>query len=298
MSNSRTVWGVILVMAWVVIASAVTGVLMRRPAANAVATSNVAYDRIMRSNTIRAAYVIYPPGSIKDSKTNQLTGIFVDTLNEAAKNMGLKVDWTEEVGWSTMIEGLKENRYDIVGSAVWPTSSRGKLVDFTTPLTYSVLGAYVRDTDNRFDADITKLNDSGIKAATIDGEISSIVAQNSFPKATLDSLPQLSDISQALLDVSSKKADVAFVEPYIADKFMQDNPGSKLKNLAAAKPLLVYGNSMMINKNEPSLKSILDTAFDELINSGYVDSEIAKYSADYPHAYYLANYPYRIPAGF
>src|SRR2546430_1529683 len=57
-----------------------------------------AYDRVIKSGTIRAAYLDYPPAFRKDAKTGKASGIFVDTLEQVASNLGLKVEWTEEVG--------------------------------------------------------------------------------------------------------------------------------------------------------------------------------------------------------
>ncbi|MGD0253572.1 MAG: transporter substrate-binding domain-containing protein [Verrucomicrobiota bacterium] len=72
------------------------------------------YDRVMKSGKIRAAYTIYPPGCFKDDN-GKLKGVFVETLEEAAKNLGLTVEWTEEVGRGTQIEGLENNRFDMIG---------------------------------------------------------------------------------------------------------------------------------------------------------------------------------------
>ena len=257
-------------------------------------SKDATYDRVVNTGVIRAAYVVYAPGSIKDPNTGKLSGIFVETLNEAAKNMGMKVQWTEEVGWASMIEGLQAGRYDIVGTAIWPTSSRGKLVDFTVPLNYSVLDAFVRTDDNRFNADITKINDKSIKIATVDGEISQIVAQNQFPNATNLSLPQMSDLGASLLNVADNKADVAFVEPYVASNFLKNNPG-KVKDITLGKPLLTYGNSMMIRKGDSEFKSMLDTSLTELINSGFVNTEMTKYEKDYAGAYYRVAAPFVVP---
>ena len=38
---------------------------------------------------------------------------FVDVLNKIGENTGLKIEWTEEVGWGAQIEGLNADRYDI-----------------------------------------------------------------------------------------------------------------------------------------------------------------------------------------
>lgn len=73
------------------------------------------YERIIKTGKIRAGYITYPPAAIKDA-SGKMTGIFVETLERAAQNLGLTVQWTEEVGWGDQIAGLEADRYDIIGS--------------------------------------------------------------------------------------------------------------------------------------------------------------------------------------
>src|SRR6266404_562575 len=249
------------------------------------------YSRVIKAGKIRCAYVIYPPGMMKDPNTGKLSGIAVETIEQVGKNLGLGIDWTEEVGWGSMIEGLDTNRYDLVVSGIWPNSSRAKLVDFSEPLYYSGIGVYVRQNDNRFASDIKPLNAQGIKLTTIDGEMSDIIARNQFPNAERVSLPQLSDNSQMLLNVAQGRADATFVEPYIGDQFLKNNPGT-VKNVVDQKHIRVFGNTVMFRRGQMEFKTMLNTAIEELINSGFVDGIVDKYET-FPGAFYRRAYPYR-----
>jgi len=233
---------------------------------------------------------------MKDPNTQKITGICVETLEAAAKNLGLKVQWSEEVGWGTMIEGLQTNRYDLVCSGIWPSSTRARLVDFSTPLFYSGIGAYGRPNDTRFAGNLAAVNAPSVKIATIDGEISDIISRTDFPSAQKISLPQLSDVSQLLLNVATGKADVTFVETYTAYQFLKSNPGT-IKNVVAEKPIRVFGNTVMFRRGQSEFKAMLNTAFEELLNSGYVDRLIDRYEPR-PGTFYRVNYPYRLaPTG-
>ena len=108
-----------------------------------------AYERINSSGKLRVGYIVVPPAVIKNPNTGQLSGIFVDTLQQAAKGLGLTIDWVEEVGWGTMIEGLDTNRYDLVCAQIWPNASRARKADFSKPLYYVGIGVYVRKGEKR-----------------------------------------------------------------------------------------------------------------------------------------------------
>ena len=247
---------------------------------------------MISSGKIRCGYVIYPPGSIKDPNTGKLSGVFVDAMQAAADNLELKLEWTEEVGWGSMIEGLKTDRYDMICSQVWANSSRGKVADFTIPLIYSGIGIYVRADDGRFTDNLNGIDSPKVKISTIDGEMTDIIASSSFPKATRVSLPQMSDVAQVLLQVVEKKADITFVEPYIANQFLKSHPGT-LKNIAQERPIRLFGNTMMFRKGEEKLKSMMNTAFQELINGGHVETLLNRYVPD-KTSFYRPAYPYRV----
>jgi polar amino acid transport system substrate-binding protein len=250
------------------------------------------YDRVIKAGKIRAAYISYPPALMKDTTTGKMSGIFVETLEKAADNLGLKVEWTEEVGWGSQIEGLEADRYDIIGSPVWANPTRGKMTTLSIPVYYSGIGVYVRQGENRFNSDLMAINSNNVKVATIDGETGDLIARTQFPQATRDSLPQTTDISQLFLEVTGNKADVLFAEPYFAYKFLESHPNS-VKNVAADHPIRTLGNCYMFKRNQVEFKHMLDIAIEDLINSGYVDQLMDKYEPA-PNTFYRAAQPYRI----
>ncbi|MFN3650352.1 MAG: substrate-binding periplasmic protein [Armatimonadota bacterium] len=250
------------------------------------------YDRITKAGKIRAAYLDYPPACMKDTKTGKLTGVFVETLEKAAENLGLTVEWTEEVGWGAQIEGLQTDRYDIVGSPVWANPNRGKLTTLSKPLYYSGIGIYVRSNENRFTGDWRAIDSSSVRIATIDGETGDLIARTQFPQAKRVSSPQNTDIAQKFLDITGNKADVFFTEPYFAYKFLESNPGT-VKNVAAEKPIRILGNCYMFKRGEVDFKHMLDVAFEDLLNSGYVDQLLDKYEPE-KNTFYRVALPYRV----
>ncbi|MBI5214612.1 MAG: amino acid ABC transporter substrate-binding protein [Ignavibacteriae bacterium] len=253
--------------------------------------SESVYENVVSSQKLRCAYIPYPPATIKDPNTGELSGIFVDIIKEAVKNMGFKIEWTEEVGWGTMIEGLEANRYDIVVTGVWPNAARAVRADFSVPLYYSGVGVYVRTNDNRFNNDLSLINNIDIRVSTMDGEINELIANSQFPKAKKVSIPQLSDFNQILFNVSQNKADVTFVETYVANQFLEANPGS-VRNIAKDKPLRVTPNTYLLKKGEYKFTTMINTALEELINTGFVDQVIEKYEK-FPGSLYRVNYAYK-----
>lgn len=252
------------------------------------------YDNVLKTGVIRACYVVYPPASIKDPNNGKMSGVFIEALNKAAENMDLKVQWNAELNWGEMIEALNSGKCDIIGSTVWSNSARGRSAEFSQPLYYSAIGAYVRTNDKRLDNGIQIANNKNFKLATIDGEVSQNIASKQFPQAQTLQLPQTTDISQMLMNVADGKADIAFLEPTTANEYIKNNPG-KVKNISTERPVVIYGNVMMIKKGEFTFKTMVDSAITELLDSGYVEELISKYEKDYPGGFYRVAAPYSVP---
>ncbi len=235
-------------------------------------------QKVVSSGVIKVGYVVYPPSLIKDPNTGQLSGIFYDALEHAGKALGLKIEWTEEVGWGTMIEGLQAGRYDMIGSPVWSSASRATKADFTTPLTYSVISAYARTDDNRFEVDYSAIDSDDVRISFTDGDLAGVIAAEQFPKAKTVTLPQTSTQAEMMLNVASGKADVTFVEPYVADAFLKSHPGS-IKNVQPNNPLRINGNTMLVPQGQEAFKSMLNVALGEELNSGYIPQLLKKYNS-------------------
>jgi len=251
------------------------------------------YDRVMQTGKIRCGYLIWPPGCIKDPNTGKLSGIGIEAFELVAKKLGLSVDWVEEVSMGTMAEGLITGRYELIPTPIWTNANRAKVVIFSRPLYYSPLYIYARSGNIKFKNHWGLIDSPFVKIATVDGGTVEIIAQDDFPRAKKLSMPQLSDNAQVLLNIAAGKADVTFSEPIIADRYMQNNPGT-IENISPEKPIRVFANSWMLKRGDFEFKAMLDTVLDEVINSGAMDKIIAKYEKK-PYEILRVALPYQKP---
>jgi hypothetical protein len=117
----------------------------------------------------------------------------------------------------------------------------------------------------------------------MDGEQTEAMAAQFFPKAQKVSLPQTSDFSSLMLNVTTGKADLTFSEPLPVHEFMEKNPGT-LKQIAGDKPLMLVANIMLIKRGEPEFKAMMNNVLTDLFLSGIVDQAIDHYEK-YPNSY-------------
>jgi polar amino acid transport system substrate-binding protein len=252
-----------------------------------------AYDRVMRTQTIRCGYGMWMPILYKDLNSNQLMGFAYDLMEVIGKRLNLKIDWAEETGWGTLVEGLATNRYDMVCVGLANSSGRAKVVDFSTPLFYSPVYLITRKDDTRFDrAEYAMLDDPQYKIAVLEGEMTSIIANQSYPHAKVDAIPQISDYSMLLKEVETKKADVTIVTPETFAEYDLNNP-NKLKMIGKENPLSVFPASFGMPINDLAFKRMIDVTIGELMLDGTVERLLKKYEK-YPNTFLRVTKPYEV----
>lgn len=235
-----------------------------------------AFARTDSSGVLRAGYITYPPSFITTPDGSQKSGIMYDVMQRVAQGLNFKVEYVEETSWATMIETVNSGRVDVVVTGLWPSSARARRADFSRPVYYSPVQAYVSAGKTSFDGDLAKINTASTRIATIDGELSAIVAKSDFPNAQTVSLPSSTDVSQLLLQLTTDKADVTFVEPAIAAGFLAKNPGT-IRKVNGVSPVRVFPNVFMVAKGETDLLNALNVAVDELVATNVVGATLARY---------------------
>ncbi|NTU77313.1 MAG: amino acid ABC transporter substrate-binding protein [Alphaproteobacteria bacterium] len=255
------------------------------------AAKESAFDRVLRTGTLRCGYADWPPYVfVKDPTTGKISGILPDVTEAIAQKLHLKVEWTENTGWGSYIESFHANRIDAFCAGLWRSAERGRYVGYVQPIFYSAVYPYVRIDDHRFDDDLSVINAPSVRISAQDGEQSDLIAKLHFPKATPVSVPQLGQISDILVNVAMRKADVVLTESSFANGYIKANPGTLRR--AQEKPFEFFPTSLGVEIHETQLRDMLDTALIELQNQGLVEGIIAKYSND-PTAFLRVAKPYQ-----
>jgi len=242
--------------------------------------------RVMRSGILRAAYVDYPPAFHHDEKG--FSGIFYEVFAGFAKKHALKIEWVEETGYGVVIDGLAEGRFDIFGSAVWPTTERHTQASLSRPLYFSDVGLWVRKDSPLARTDWTALNDPKYRIAVTDGDITHDICLTDFTFAKWVRAPQLGRV-KALLDfVADGRADATMAERMTYEAYA---PGLShpLVNIARDKPIRRYPTSFLAGKGQNDFLDVLNIYIGEVLASGTVRDIVRKYlGAEYEGIYFPA----------
>src|ERR1035441_5913726 len=171
-----------------------------------------AYDRVMRTGTIRCGYWDCEPFFRVDAATHEMTGIFRQVTDEIARVSGLKVEWSSEVQFAQLVTDLNSGKIDAVCAGVWPSATRAKYIRFSDAVFFIPMNAYKRANDTRFDRRPDDINQPSVSTVAIDGEMSVEIHNSDFPRAKLLSMPQLAGTAaEMLMNVATGKGDVASI---------------------------------------------------------------------------------------
>jgi len=211
-----------------------------------------AKGRFDGKSTLDASFITYPPSMIVDANTGDYSGVMYEVAEMIAEKLDLELEVGEETNWGNMVQHVDGGRAEFIISGIWPSAARAKSASFSDAVYYSPVYAYVRADDTRFDGDLSAANDPSVTVATLDGELSAIVAASDFPDANTESLPSGQGVSQLMLQLTSNKADITFVEPAIANAYAAQNPDT-IKQVGGVDPVRVFPNTFLMRKGDAGL---------------------------------------------
>lgn len=240
-----------------------------------LALKETAFDRVMRTGTIRCGYIPFAPYFAIDPQTGAKSGVGYEFMTAISEELGVKVDWVEEVGWGNFAEGLNTNRYDALCTPLWESGNRARAALLIRPAYTEGLFAYVREDDNRFDAGLDALNKADVRIADYDSDVTQNVRATQFPLAQELAVPALTSEGEYLLNVITRKADAVLVGFDAAERYNK-NATVKLKKVSDV-PVRRFSDVMAIRHGESDLKAALDSTISALIKSGKAAEILKKY---------------------
>jgi ABC-type amino acid transport substrate-binding protein len=241
-----------------------------------------AYEHIMQTKTIHCGYSDWAPFLVTNPNTHEVTGIMPEIMNEIAKRMGVKVEWTASLGWGEITSAANSGKIDMFCNTLWPDKAQLQNMSLSRPLFYTPIYVYARQGDDRFDNKYDAINDSKITIVGIDGDSSYYIMEDSFPKAKMLGLPNEDGVADQLISLTSKKGDVTLADPSIIEDFSKTNP-NKIKQVKG-EPLYIMNEVLVTRAGEQQLMNVINTVLYNLINEGFIDKTLQKYkiTSSYP----------------
>lgn len=242
-------------------------------------TSSSILNRIQDTKIIRVGYAAYPPYVVKDEKTGELSGYYIDITKEIAKQMGVEIEWIETT-WNTYISDLQTGKFDMLSDPMFSTIPRLMQIDFSAPLGYfSGVAALVKKGDNRFSR-IEDLNRAGIVIAVPQNWTAEDYAKKYLTNATIRSFAAEGTAAVVLVNVPTGNADVALADGPSVQQYVEQNPNQNVKVLFLDNPTVLTAAGFGLPKGDLKWNAFINDSIQTL----RVDSTLKKLAKKY-HLY-------------
>ena len=252
------------------------------PAAGTVAAGLDTIDK----GVVKVAVEPYMPYT--DVKDGKLVGLDAEILQEAAANLGLKVEFNV-TDFKGMLGGVQSHRVDLtIGGVGWSRDRADKGL-FTDPVYYSPPAmAVVGDKQYRTVDDLV-----GKTVGTVTG----YVWEKPIKEIDGAQVKVYQDAATFFRDLGTGRLDVGFIDPLLVTYQAQQNPDTKFKLVyftpptdaqIAAKPDFKDFRQIQIAfyvaKEAPKLEKALDAEIDKMYQNGKLAAMITKWGGD-PNAF-------------
>jgi len=224
------------------------------------------WDEIQERKVLRVAMVLqFPPQFYRDRQTREPAGYDVEMLKMMAKDLGVELH-IEDMDFTASIPALLAGKADLISNGLVNTPERAKLLHFSEPYVpyQHVLivqkGARVGSHE--------ALNQPGKVVSVLLGSTSHELAKLLFPKAEIRALERQ---DTCFLEVSSKKADAALVEQYLAIPYVRNNPQTT-ELLNPEKPFSLQYGCLAVGYGNPRFVYWLDNWIRFYKANGVLDS--------------------------
>ena len=245
-------------------------------------------DRILSAKKVKVGFIPSPPSTIKDPKTGDLSGFYVDAIRLVFKQVNVEVEFVEAT-WANFAAGLTSGQFDVSIAGTFATVTRAAAVEFTKPVSYLGYSAIIKKGDDRF-KELSDLNREGIKIAVIQGGASIDYAKENFPKATLV-MTSGGNLLAPFVEVSAGRADVGIEDAWQAKRYAKEQPG--VVDLFDGRPYNVLPIGWAIKRGNTDLLNFMNTSIDWLM----INDRFQKIAAGYGETgRYLAKLTY-VPLG-
>jgi ABC-type amino acid transport substrate-binding protein len=190
-----------------------------------------------------------------------------ELIRKLGEYLGVKIEFVA-TGWTTIVAGLQTDKYDIIGASINATPEREKVIDFTTPYSYTGTSFLIRKDNPKNPKTMDDLNNPAMTIAFVTGSDNDEATHKFLPKANYRAIPNGS-ISDLIAELESRRSDALSTSSYLVTPLESKYPYFALPS--DPNGVLPVGICWGVPKNNPELKDAMDKFLAQELNNGDID---------------------------
>jgi cystine transport system substrate-binding protein len=190
-----------------------------------------------------------------------------ELIRKLGEFLGVKIEFVP-TGWTTIVAGLQTDKYDIIGASINATPEREKVIDFTTPYSYTGTSFLIRKDNPKNLKTMDDLNSPNVTVTFVTGSDNDEATRQFLPKANYRAIPNGS-ISDLIAELESKRSDALSTSSYLVAPVESKYPYTALP--ADPNGVLPVGICWGVPKNNPELKDAMNKFLTQELNNGDIE---------------------------
>ncbi|NCB76933.1 MAG: amino acid ABC transporter substrate-binding protein [Negativicutes bacterium] len=203
----------------------------------------------------------FPPMGFKDEKNN-IVGFDIDMAKEAAKRLGIEVEF-KGIDWSSKEAELNSKRIDALWNGMNITEERKKNVLFSDPYMESKQLIFVLANSPIKSAADLKGKVVGVQQSSIGEEV---VNKDEKLKATLKDFKKYPDCVAAFMDLKTGRLDAVVTDEILGRYYMSKEAGAYIAIEQPLGEVGVYG--VGFRKDDKELRDKVQNVLNEMKKDG------------------------------
>ena len=205
------------------------------------------------------------PFSFLETKSNSIQGVMVDLITEIGKDAGFQVQ-IEPMQFSTLIPSLTSNKIDIISAAMFATSARKEVIDFSEAVYTYGEGLVVPRTDARNYASQEDLKGEVVGAQVGTAFVDALKKTGLFSEVkAYDTIPDI------MRDVNAGRLKAGFADLPILAYNLKLGAFGEVRLVDSYKPVTVGTVAIGIRKTDQELLDKINASLAKLKANGTLD---------------------------
>lgn len=231
---------------------------------------------IQERGALRCAAANAPPYVMKDLKTGEYGGAYLDLCKEFAEVLGVKVEFFDTT-WDNIVAGLQAGKWDL-SPALNRTPKRALALAYSTTVGYDQMNfAFVKDNPklNGVQPDLEAMDQPEVRIGIMSGSAQDQKVTERFKKAQLVRIPDANALNLALL---SNRVDVVAADS-TTNLLLHTTHPDKIVLLEPIPALMKQGISFGMPRDiSDADRDVFNIFLEEKVSLGEVESNLEHWS--------------------